>query len=534
MGFSFDTWGRSWLGRWRGSWGVGAGRFGLVGFGRPPEQPVPPPPSPPPVFIIEGDEATVFDVVFEDVIVIKPGKARRAKAPARAVAESAARPPEVPLPAPTTPPIPTAPPGAVEATPAAPSTFASRLPAGFFDEEPDEPFRPAARIIPRPPLPPLVHVREVHVISLPPLEDEECVHIVEAVRQQSRLASKALNRHVQAIDAAEAAANAVDRAIAAMWADLLKVLRTVKNPWEAYQHATRAMRGLDHRMITATAAPLEIIATATRKRTTADILYTTPLTSLAHAAAQKRLPRRLHESRLLREDLAPGAANLFLHPHVPGYLGTADLLRLLRDPSSMTRAEQLELFASILFPTPPKSAIDRVVYGDSAGGLSWMARLQAATKLAEPAHVADVVSRGYAAGKTQREIAKDLLPIVQNVRSSARRIARTEGLRIAGSVQMACHEQLGDLVIGYTLHATDDENVRPWHWKRNGQVYYANPAPGQKGYRQLPRPPMEPEDPAERPPGTPQLAHNCRCFTTPVLRPVGSPRQAAAAGLVQV
>ncbi len=121
-------------------------------------------------------------------------------------------------------------------------------------------------------------------------------------------------------------------------------------------------------------------------------------------------------------------------------------------------------------------------------------------------------------GQSQQEIARAILPAVQGVRASARRIARTESLRVAGAVQMDTHEGLGDLVVGYRVMATVDKNTRAWHAKRDGTIYYADPAPGQKGYAQMPHPPEEPADPAERPAGTPQMAFNCRCTLIPVLR----------------
>jgi hypothetical protein len=34
----------------------------------------------------------------------------------------------------------------------------------------------------------------------------------------------------------------------------------------------------------------------------------------------------------------------------------------------------------------------------------------------------------------------------------------------------------------------------------------------------MPRPPYEAQDPKERPPGTPQLAHNCLCWLEPLIR----------------
>ena len=367
------------------------------------------------------------------------------------------------------------------------------------------------------------------------------------------LDSRTHTRHLAAVAQAEAAATAVDQTIATVWGDLLRVLRTVRGQWDARHAAARVLHALGPKMVQATSGRLHGILDKTRERTADDILRGVPVASLAWAAAQRvrrrhlPLPHHLHESRAqgrpLREDIArqlPGAVALFFDRD--NHLALGDLLAFLRDPASMPRTDQLAMFRAILFPSPTQDAVNRIMYGPLAGGVSWVQRLEAATKLASPEQVADVVARGYAAGKTQREIARDLLPVVQNVQSSARRIARTGGLRIAGQVQMACHEQLGDLVIGYTVHATLDQNTRPWHRARDGTTYYKEPASGQKGMRQCPHPPDEPEDPSERPAKAPRVAPNCRCFLVPKLTAVSQvvgqrqnqPASAGAAAMADV
>jgi SPP1 gp7 family putative phage head morphogenesis protein len=162
--------------------------------------------------------------------------------------------------------------------------------------------------------------------------------------------------------------------------------------------------------------------------------------------------------------------------------------------------------------------VDRILFAPS-GGRTWQDRVASLTRLAQPEQLASILASGMAAGKAQREIANDLLPAVNNVRSSARRIARTEGLRVAHAVQMDAHEQLGDLKIGYQIRAQLDQNTRPWHASRSGTIYYDQPTATQKGPAQRPNPPEEALDPSERPAGTPQLAHNCRCSLSPVLAP---------------
>lgn len=136
-----------------------------------------------------------------------------------------------------------------------------------------------------------------------------------------------------------------------------------------------------------------------------------------------------------------------------------------------------------------------------------------------PADLANLLVQGLARGQTQREIALTLRPYFDGSRVRAARAARTFGLHVAHESQMETWAQLGDLVIGYEIHATLSPcpPSRKWHQARSGTIYYANPRLGQKGYFQMPRPPLEADDPAERPAGTPRTAFNCKCYNTPVL-----------------
>ena len=178
----------------------------------------------------------------------------------------------------------------------------------------------------------------------------------------------------------------------------------------------------------------------------------------------------------------------------------------------VSEEDAYQRFLDLILPAPPQHVISSIVFGTD-----WMERIESLSRLAAPDMLASVVSYGLAQGKTQQEIARDLLPIVGNVRSSARRIARTEGVRVGHEVQMAAWDELGTMVVGYTLHHSANPAQRWWHADRDGRTYWRNPGPGQDGLEKMPRPPMEPEDPSERPPGTPQVAPNCLCALTPIL-----------------
>lgn len=155
-----------------------------------------------------------------------------------------------------------------------------------------------------------------------------------------------------------------------------------------------------------------------------------------------------------------------------------------------------------ILPAPSPSQLLSAVFRGN-----WAQRLAAVTKLASPEVLAAVISKGVLDGKTPAEIAREIRPVVQGVQTSALRIARTEGLRIAHTIQHDAYESLGDLVIGYQVHAVVDEATRPEHRRRDGFEYYKNPKPGQRPMSECPHPPMEAN-------GT--YAFNCRCYLTPI------------------
>jgi SPP1 gp7 family putative phage head morphogenesis protein len=112
------------------------------------------------------------------------------------------------------------------------------------------------------------------------------------------------------------------------------------------------------------------------------------------------------------------------------------------------------------------------------------------------------------AGLSQRAIAKQLLPAVNNVRASARRVARTEGLRVLHAAQDRCHEQIDDIIAGQQIHATIDANTRPHHRARNGAVWM-------KGSSETKQEALQLEHGAD---GVPDEA-NCRCWISPIMTP---------------
>lgn len=173
-----------------------------------------------------------------------------------------------------------------------------------------------------------------------------------------------------------------------------------------------------------------------------------------------------------------------------------------------TPAERAQIEAMLL-PNDDDEDVNRIVYSPTHG-TSWEQRFASQSQLAPPAVLAAQVSLALLQGQSVQQLTAQLAPIVDNVMTSARRIARTESLRASTEATLAMYENLGPLVIGYQIHAILDWRVRPHHAARHGTIYYRNPEPGQPSMLQMPRPPIE-ED------GT--VAYNCRCTLSAVMQP---------------
>ena len=123
---------------------------------------------------------------------------------------------------------------------------------------------------------------------------------------------------------------------------------------------------------------------------------------------------------------------------------TPQIDRLTDPPQPLSRGRAAALFQSALFPAPGPEEMDRIVR--STG---WENRIAALSALAPPEHIAATVSTGFSLGQTPQEVARDLLPVMNNVRTSARRVARTEGMRITHDVQMKMWDGLGDWTVSF-------------------------------------------------------------------------------------
>jgi SPP1 gp7 family putative phage head morphogenesis protein len=178
--------------------------------------------------------------------------------------------------------------------------------------------------------------------------------------------------------------------------------------------------------------------------------------------------------------------------------------KLMERKATADEAEQIE---RMLFPPMETTTAERIVRAPSAG-TSWQARMTQLTRLAAPVDVANLVAGWAASGQPPATLERALRPVVQGVRSTSRRVARTEGQRVANAARMEAYSGMDDVIAGYQIHGTMDSRTRPHHAARNGMIFWKAPPPGQPGLSQCPHPPMESD-------GT--VAHNCRCWLTPVL-----------------
>jgi hypothetical protein len=172
--------------------------------------------------------------------------------------------------------------------------------------------------------------------------------------------------------------------------------------------------------------------------------------------------------------------------------------------------------ADLLFPPLSYDTIREILRRPIAGR-DWVQDLRASTSLAGPDMIAHLLAGGLSRGQTPREVARDLLPAVQGVQTTARRVARTYGMQVAHHAAFKAHEQLGDMLIGYTLRSAKFPTSRPWHVARDNLQYFKHPKQGQDGMDKCPHPPLEPLDASERPAGTPSTAWNCLCHLEPLL-----------------
>lgn len=231
----------------------------------------------------------------------------------------------------------------------------------------------------------------------------------------NRLAAKYLLRQVDVSLRAEQASRRAESSVRSVWAKILELLRCGGSHQQCFRDARSLFFQLFH-------SPIDVISRSLQA---------------THKQARARTVR----------ELKPVAREVAAEPVQESTFPSAVQDLLIQAPSA------------------------RFIL-DAVFGSGWRERFAALSSLASPDAMAQTVSNGLLFGRLPAEIARDLLPMVEQVRSSAKRVARTETLRVAHAAQMQAHEQLGDLVVGYQIHATLDERTRPKHAARSGRVWF--------------------------------------------------------------
>lgn len=317
-------------------------------------------------------------------------------------------------------------------------------------------------------------------------------HPIHAVN--GRLASHAGTVQMDLLWHADALADSVETTVTKSWNQLWRVLKDAPT-LNVYALAHQHFRQLYSSLAGELAHGLHNLANWSHDRTATYLADTTPIPYL-NMALTPRFGGRFTEA-------APGLAS-FANAGIDIQL--ADLVSA-QDAGDDSRAR--EIFQAILFQAPSLQRLQQIIYS-GAGGIPWTERLRSETKLAAPDAIANILAAGFAAGFGPQQMARELQPIVGGVTATARRIARTEGMRVAHAIQWDNNKAIAGLTLGHQVHAQLDQNTRPHHAARNGTIYYVNPQPGQKGVNEMPHPPVD-EDGSVQP--------NCRCWTSVVLAP---------------
>lgn len=317
----------------------------------------------------------------------------------------------------------------------------------------------------------------------------------------------AIERQLFALHLADAAARDVDDAVAGVWSAVEHHAALLPR-----HQARPQLLALAHVLLPVASAAIRLSLSKITRWGLADAARrVTSSVRKPHLVAANIVQGRLMESEASVFKIA--AKMLGVHPQVAGI--SIDLVR-----QAVAAADDLTKIdlSHMLFPLPEKAEVDEIVYAN-IGGMTWADRLRKATKTsASPAQIASVISTGFTTGKTVPEMARELLPIVDEIKSTAKRIARTEGMRVALHTQEKQWDSLGDMVIGYQVHAVADDgrsrrsNVFLLdHRRRDGTKFYKKPRPGQYGLDDCPHPPLESKNFGY------EYAWNCRCTLSPLL-----------------
>lgn len=285
---------------------------------------------------------------------------------------------------------------------------------------------------------------------------------------------------VQSLVRSDKAADDIDKKTAAIWRKIRALLSASPMNPDAQRQLTILLTDINRVAFDGIRDALRSEVRSSRLRTASDLVKAVPVEYLSLAVAGKR---------------TDASARIILPSSIS-------------EGRRATPAER-EQIEAMLLPAEDEQEVDRIVY-QPVGGITWQQRMAGQTSLAPPPAVAAQVAMAMLQGESVDQLTARLEPVVQGVRNSARRIARTEMMRASNEATIDMYEALGPMVIGYQIHAILDWRVRPHHAARHGTIYYRNPKPGQPSMTNMPRPPIEEDG---------SIAYNCRCTLSAVFMP---------------
>lgn len=165
----------------------------------------------------------------------------------------------------------------------------------------------------------------------------------------------------------------------------------------------------------------------------------------------------------------------------------------LAESRGSNRSSAFSALLQILTPPDVREVLQ--IINTPVNGQTWGERLKTLTsKQVTQRGIANAVAAAYSAGGNVADVAQAVKPLVAGSTVTARRIARTESVRIANELHERSMDEAGDAVIGYTRRATLDSVTQPSHAAANGRVFKKD---------------QDRESLPSRP--------NCRCWYDPIL-----------------
>lgn len=304
-----------------------------------------------------------------------------------------------------------------------------------------------------------------------------------------RIATHTAARQLGNIDRADALAARVGVVVLQSYRRLVAWLRTRPGIEDVHRRIDQEMARLTAELVTSMRAGL------TRE---AELAWGSAIAMWTEALAPEQWSALLHERGRRMGELAER-----LDPPIGPIPSAAEIALLIRSGQIRVDPQPALSAAITVFPPPAVARVQAIVfqtYGrEWQDGLSWDARISRLSRLAPPKLVADSLIDGIAAGENPRQLEKRLRPILNGNRASAMRVARTESIRVAETMQREQYMSV-ESVIGAQILSVLGETTRPEHAARHGTIYW-KPGKGSPTTAEMPSLPDEP---------------NCLCWSSPV------------------